>query len=131
MPWLAEIYEPWSDMSLQTAETEGDGPWPFLDVAELQVELSHPFGVHATIQPSERCLELHVSRLFPGVSCLVYFPLVKRIMQSCLFYIFSLKKKKKLFFYIDLAFSANFLLSRGVKVRNREAAWWCCGVLVL
>ena len=34
MPCLAEIYDLWSDMSLETAKTEGDGPWPFLDVAE-------------------------------------------------------------------------------------------------
>lgn len=44
MPWLAEIYEPWSDMSLETTKTEGDGPWPFLGV---QAVLSHPFRVHA------------------------------------------------------------------------------------
>lgn len=29
MPCLAEIYEPWSDMSLETAKAEGDGHWSF------------------------------------------------------------------------------------------------------
>lgn len=32
---------------------------------------------------------------------------------------------------MDLAFSPIFLLSRGAEVRNWEAAWWHCAVLVL
>lgn len=34
MPCLAEIYEPRSDMSLETAQRAGGGPWPFLDAAQ-------------------------------------------------------------------------------------------------
>lgn len=54
MPWLAEIYEPWSDVSLETAKTEGGGPWPFLDVAE---SCRQYFPIHLVsmlqVQPSE------------------------------------------------------------------------------
>lgn len=60
MPCLAEIYEPRSDMSLETAKTEGGGHcsfwmwwraagWPFPSIC-----------VPAAAQLPERCLQLQV-----------------------------------------------------------------------
>lgn len=54
MPWLAEIYEPWSDMSLETAKTEGEGPWSFLDVVE-SCRLYFPIHLVTMLQHSDAC----------------------------------------------------------------------------
>lgn len=81
MPRLAEIYEPWLDTPRGTAETGG---WAsaLLGVGET-CRLLFPMDLVSVLQAFRHFSmhQLHVVRLFLGVSCLAYFLLVKRILQ--------------------------------------------------
>lgn len=61
------------------------------------------------------------ARLFLGISCLGFFPLGKK--NSAVLLISRLQlKKNTVFFYVNLAFSVIFLLSRGEELRLHGGA---------